>query len=94
MNEILQLLTREYDVHRLISILNILKDQPQTQNKINNVANMNKFDKFYLDPQVDLEIEGFLIPQFVVYFSSQVNIFPKITWINLVDLSLPSPNFT
>ena len=44
---------------------------------------MNQVDKFNLDPQVDLEVEGVLIPQLVVDFGLEVNIFPKITWLKL-----------
>lgn len=42
---------------------------------------MNQVDRFNLDPQVDLEVEGLLIPQVVVDFESQVNILPKSTWL-------------
>jgi hypothetical protein len=35
------------------------------------------------DPQVNLEVEGFMIPQVVVNFGSQVNILPKETWIKM-----------
>ena len=44
---------------------------------------MNQVDKSNLDLQVDLEIKGVLIPQGVVNFGSQVNIFPKSTWLKL-----------
>ena len=44
---------------------------------------MNQVDKFDIDPQVDLEVEGVLIPQVVVDFGSQVNIFPKFKWLKL-----------
>lgn len=44
---------------------------------------MNQVDKFNLNPQVDLEIEGFLKPQVVMGFGSQVNIFPKIAWLKV-----------
>ena len=44
---------------------------------------MNQVNKFDLDPQVNLEVERILIPQVVVYFRTQVNISPKITWLKL-----------
>lgn len=44
---------------------------------------MNKVDKFDLEPQVNIKIEGFIIPDVVVSFGSQVNIFPKRTWLKL-----------
>lgn len=44
---------------------------------------MNQVHKFDLIRQVDLEIEGLLIPQVIIDFGSQVNIFPKSTWLKL-----------
>ena len=41
-------------------------------------------DKSYFDPQVNLEIEGVLIPQVVVDFGSQVNIIPRAKWVKLL----------
>jgi hypothetical protein len=38
---------------------------------------------YYYDPQIDLEIEGFMIPWVVVNFGSQVNILPKGTLIKM-----------
>jgi hypothetical protein len=54
---------------------------------------MNKVDKFDLDPLVYLEVEGVIIPQVVVYFDSQVNIFPKRTWLKLAQPHLTKPDF-
>lgn len=44
---------------------------------------MSQVDRFEFKPQVDLEIEGVLIPQIVIEFSSQVNILLKRTWMKL-----------
>ena len=44
---------------------------------------MNQIEISNFDPQVDLDIEGVLIPQVVVNFRSQVNILPRTTWIRL-----------
>ena len=54
---------------------------------------MNQVDKFDLDPQVDLEIKGLLIPQVIIDFGSQVNIFPKKTWLKLSRPELTKSNF-
>ena len=35
------------------------------------------------DPQVDLQINEFIIPKVVLYFGSQVNILTKDTWEKL-----------
>lgn len=44
---------------------------------------MNQANKFNLDPQVDLEVKGVLIPQVVGYFEGWVNIFPKSIWLKI-----------
>ena len=44
---------------------------------------MNQVNKSSLDPQVNMDVEGLLIPKVVVDYGSQVNILPKITWQKL-----------
>ena len=61
----------------------MIKEQIQVNRLIKNVLNMNHSDKSDLDPQVDLDVEGVLIPHVVIEFGSQVNILPKTTWIKL-----------
>jgi hypothetical protein len=43
------------------------------------MCQLTQQERFYddYDPQVDLEIKGFMIPQVVVDFGSQVHILPK-----------------
>ena len=60
---------------------NMLKEQTQVDIQIKNVCKNNQIDRYDFDPQVDLGIEGILIPQVVVDFRSQVNILPITTWI-------------
>ena len=59
----------------------MLKDQTQANKITKNIY--NHVDKFYLNPKIDLDIEGALISQVVVDFVSQVNILPRSTWIKL-----------
>lgn len=54
---------------------------------------MNQVDRYDLGPQVNLDIEGVLIPQVVVNFGSQVNILPKITWLKLGHSQLTKSDF-
>ena len=49
---------------------------------------MSKVDRSYQNPQVDLDIEGVLIPQTVIDFGSQVNVLPKNKWMKLGHLEL------
>ena len=41
----------------------MLKERTQVDIPIKNVCKMNHVDKSYFNPQVNLEIEGLLIPQ-------------------------------
>ena len=50
-------------------------------------------DKSNFDPQVNLDIEGVLIPQVVVDFGSQANILPIATWVNIGQLELEKYDF-
>ena len=40
---------------------------------------MNQVNRSDLDPQINLEIEGFHAPQVIIDFGSQANILPKRT---------------
>lgn len=61
----------------------MLKEKTQVDRPIKNVCKMNHSDKSEFNPQVNLYIEGVLIPHVVINFGSQVNILPKTTWIKL-----------
>ena len=89
----LQLHSREDVVRRLINILNILKDQPEINEKVKNVCNMNQVDKIDLDQQVDIKLEGVLIPQVVLYFRSQIKILPKRSWLKRGQPRLTNSKF-
>lgn len=82
-NELLQLLSKQYVVRQLVDLLKMLKDQPQVNRKIKNVCKTNQVDIYDLDPQVYLDIEGVFMPKVVINFGSQVSILPKSTWIKL-----------
>ena len=92
-NELLQLSSQQDVAHHLIDLLNMLKERPQVDRSIKNVYKINHVDKLDFDPQVNLEIEGVLIPQVVVEFGSQVNILPRDTSVNLGTPKLEKLDF-
>ena len=47
----------------------------------------------YFDPKVDLQINEFLIPRFILDFGSQVNILKKDTWEKLGRPQLVKSNY-
>ena len=42
---------------------------------------MNQVDGSDIDPKINFDNKGVLIPQVVIDFGSQVNILPKSTWL-------------
>ena len=81
--EILHLLSNEKAAQRLVDVLSILKEESNTPKMTKNIAYMNSNTQSDFDPQVDLQINEFLIPRVVLDFGSQVNILTKITWDKL-----------
>ena len=58
----------------------MLKDESTTPRISKNIAYMSNNTQNDFDPQVDLQINEFLIPKVVLDFGSQVNILTKYTW--------------
>ena len=77
--EILHLLSNEKVAQRLVDVLSILKEETNTPKRTKNIAYMSSNTQNDFDPQVDLQINEFLIPRVVLDFGSQVNILTKIT---------------
>ena len=83
LNELLQLLTKEEVVDRLIDLLYEVR-QSNTSGKIQKtIYSLGKSESPYLDPLVDLVVNGYNIRQVVVDFGSQVNVLPRSTWIKI-----------
>ena len=61
----------------------MLKDESATLRISNSIAYMRRNIWNDFDPQVDLQINEFLIPKVVLDFGSQVNILTKDTWEKL-----------
>ena len=61
----------------------MLKNESTTPRIYKNVANMSNSTQNDFDPQVDLQINEFLITKVVLDFGSQVNILTKDTWEKL-----------
>ena len=78
--EILHLLSNEKAAQRLVDALSILKEETNTPKITKNIAYMSSNTHNDFDPQVDLQINEFLIPRVVLDFGSQVNILTKSTW--------------
>ena len=81
--EILHLLSNEKVAQRLVNVLSILKEESNTPKITKNIAYMSSSTQSDFDPQVDLQINEFLIPRVVLDFGSQVNILTKSTWEKL-----------
>ena len=75
--------SNEKDAQRLVDILSILKEESITPRISTNIAYMSSNTQNDFDPQVDLQINKFLIPRVVLDFGSQVNILTKDTWEKL-----------
>ena len=74
LNELLQLLTKEEAIDRLINLLYEVR-QSNTSRKIQKtICSLGKSDSPDLDPLVNLVVNGYNIPQVVVDFGSQVNV--------------------
>lgn len=73
--------------------MNILKNESHNEKRIKDIFHLNQFDRFYVNPQVNFEIEGFLVPQVIIEYGSQVNIFIKISWIKLGQSQLVKSYF-
>lgn len=91
LDKFLNLLKKEESVSRLLELLNILKECKK-QGTCKNMCQLTQQERFYddYDPQVDLEVKGFMIPQVVVDFGSQVHILPKEVQIKMGRLDLVS----
>ena len=61
----------------------MLKDESTTPRISKNISYMRSNTQNYFDPQVDLQINEFLIPKVVLDFGSQVNILTKDAWKKL-----------
>lgn len=84
LEEFLELLKEEHFVGRLVELLNMLKDCNENKEKCKKKLQLSHGKEMEdHDSQVDLEINGYMIKQVVVYFCSQVNILPQETWINM-----------
>ena len=81
--EILHLLSNEKVAQRLVDVLSILKEESNTPKIGKNIAYMRSSTQSDFDPEVDLQINEFLIPTVVLDFGSQVNILTKSTWEKL-----------
>ena len=81
--EILHLLSNEKVAQSLVDTLSMLKEESNTQRISKNIAYMSNNTQNDFDPQVDLQINEFLIPRVVLDFGSQLNILTKDTWEKL-----------
>ena len=71
----------------------MLKDESTTPRISKNIAYMRSNTQNDFDPQVDLQINEFLIPKVVLDFRSQVNILRKDTWEKLVRPQLVKSDY-
>lgn len=76
LKELLQLLTKEEAVDRLIDLLYEVRKSNTSGRIQKTICSMGKSDNPDLDPLVDLVVNWYTIPQVVVDFGSQVNILP------------------
>ena len=67
----------------MVDVLSILKEETNTPNITKNIAYMSSNTQSDFDPQVDLQINEFLIPRVVLDLRSQFNILTKSTRENL-----------
>ena len=67
----------------MVDVLSILKEETNTPKITKNIAYMSSNIQNDFHPQVDLQINEFLIPSVVLDFGSQVNILTKDTWEKL-----------
>lgn len=81
--EILHLLSNEKVAQGLVDILAMLKDGSTTPKISKSIVYMSNNTQNDFDPQVDLQINEFLIPKVVLDCGSQVNILTKDTWEKL-----------
>jgi len=88
LNDFFQLLINEYVVLHLVDLMNILKNEPTNSRVSKTISYMLQDGQTDFDPQVNLHIEGSLIPKFILDFGSQVNILTKCTWEKLGWLRL------
>jgi hypothetical protein len=89
----LQLLKEKHSIGRLLDLLNILREYKDVQRPTKDANHLSYNNKYY-DPRVDLEIEGMMVNQVVIDFGSQVNIFPRETWIRMGRPSIvPTMNY-
>lgn len=62
----------------------MLKNYNRNREKEKNVRQLSQGNKLEdNDPQVDLEINGYMVRQEMVEFGSHANILPRETWINM-----------
>jgi hypothetical protein len=80
--EFLQLLKENKSVGFLIDLLNILREYKINKRPVKSVRKLSQ-DRTTseFDPQVDLEVDGYMIKQVMVDFGSQVNVLHKETWV-------------
>ena len=71
----------------------MLKDESTAPRISKNIAYMSNFTQNDFDPQVDLQINEFLIPRVVLDFGSEVNILIKDTWEKLVRPQLVKSDY-
>ena len=83
LKELLQLLTKEEAVDRLIDLLYEVRKSNTSGRIQKTICSMGKSDNPDLNPLVDLVVNGYTIPQAVVDFGSQVNVLPRSTWVKI-----------
>ena len=81
--ELLNLIHNDKSVVQFIDLLYNIKNKPSTEKQTKNICSLNQKDKSYVDPLVDLEIEGYHVRQVILDFGSQVNIMTRDTWEQL-----------
>ena len=81
--ELIQLITKEEAVGKLIDLLYSVKKSTTSGQSQKTVCSMGKHAQPDLDPKVNLVVNGYTMPQVVVDFGSQVNILPRSTWVKL-----------
>ena len=81
--EILHLLSNEKVTQQLVDVLSMQKEESNSPRISKNSVYMRSNTQSDFDPQVDLQINEFLIPRVVLDFGSQVDILTNDTWEKL-----------
>jgi len=82
LKELLQLLTKEEEVSKLIDLMYMVRNN-NVNNRIPRIFRLIQVDNLDVNPIIDLEIDRKFTPQVVFDFSLQVNILLRSIWIKM-----------